>query len=64
MSNQFQDARELQRAALLRQQRGRLLQFPDSPEDYLATHKGIMFGIILGCAAWGVFMLGLFFVCR
>ena len=64
MSNPFQDARELQHRAMLREHRGRVLQFPDPPDDYLVTPKAIMFGIILGCAAWGVIMLGLFFIFR
>ena len=64
MSNPFQDARELQRKALLRQHRGRVFQFPDAPDDYLVTPKAIMYGIILGCAVWGVIILGLFVIFR
>ena len=61
MSNPFQDARELQRKSLQEQ----LRKFPSYRDDeYLITPKAIMYGIILGCAAWGVVMLGLFLICR
>ena len=64
MSDLFQEARELQRQAILQQHRGHLWQFPDASDQYLITPKAIMFGIILGCAVWGVIMLGLFFIFR